>query len=179
QHRHQVVDDPRVDARRATGMVLPVLEGDPEIQSRMALPPGIDDGVVGHHRILRRVQADAGIAGVAHHVVAHHAAHGLVPARVHLRVQVLGAGVEADENAGDTGIFDPVALHQHVRGATLEVQAGGRDVVDPAVLDHHAGTVDVVDAVGIHLVDRRPRGIDRAGVADLHATDGDVVRLRG
>ena len=51
-------------------------------------------------RLLRRVQPDARIAGVAHQVVAHHPADGLVVAGVGVEVEVVDAGVEADEDAG-------------------------------------------------------------------------------
>src|SRR5690606_32063420 len=174
---HQIVDQPWIDAGRAPGVRLPVLEGDAEVQPRMPPAPGIDDGVVGHQRVLRRVEPDPRIAGVANQVVADHPTHGLVPAGIHLGIQVLRAGVEADQDAGNAGVLDPVALDQHVGGTALEVQAGGGDVVDVAVFHHHARAVDVVDAVGVHRVDRRARRIGGPGVADLDGADRHVVRL--
>src|SRR5690606_28958457 len=92
-HRYQVVEQARIDAGRAAGLRLAVLEGDAEVERGVALARGIDDGVVGDQGILRRVQADPRPAGPAHQVVAHHAAHGLVPARVHRRVEVFRTGV--------------------------------------------------------------------------------------
>src|SRR5690606_35600441 len=123
-----------------------------------------------HHRILGSVHADARVPGVADHVVAHDAADGLVVLRVRRQIEVLGTGVEADQDAGVAGVLDAIALDHHVARTALEVEAGGRRVVDVAVLDQHAVAVDVVDAVGIAAV-------PPPGAVDLDAADDGAVRL--
>ena len=145
---HDVVLDGGVEGGRSSvdGGV-PVLEGDAEVDGAVLSGGGaVDDGVVEDPGIAGGVKTDARVGGVADDAVFHQAVDVLEIFGIGSCIEILGAGIEAQQDAATAAVFHQAAIDDAARGAALQVNSGGAGIVDPAVDDQGVVPVDVVDS---------------------------------
>ena len=139
-----------------------------------AIRADVDQRVVPGRRIRCRVETDPLPGRFAHQAVAYASANVFIVTRIRLQVEILGTGVESQQDAAGAAAFDPRTLHQAVGRAALEIDSGGKDIVDRATLHRYAVAIHAIDA--LRVLRRNVRRPD-AGVEDFAALDKHVVAV--